>query len=232
MKRIKISKGESLLLAEDSDHLLWEEIRARKFQTKQIFKDSRRSYVSHIILGNKSYILKEPREKNTRKWQRFLSIFRGSEAFREGKQLEKIREAGFLAPQFACAYEKRCWGMVFSSYVVYSYVEAEEILDGEREKLEKAFAYLQALHQKGYLHGDSQISNFLIQGDCVYLIDSKFQKNSYGSLGRHYENYYFELSCPNTKLSFEKDISYHVAKFWKDMKEFWVKRKTKRREKR
>ena len=37
----------------------------------------------------KKYVYKEPREKNKRKWQKFLNFFRGSESKREYYQMEK-----------------------------------------------------------------------------------------------------------------------------------------------
>ena len=43
----------------------------------KVLKDDYRSYVCvfKVDRDNKEYVYKEPREKNTRKWQKFLNIF-------------------------------------------------------------------------------------------------------------------------------------------------------------
>ena len=54
---------------------------------------------------------------------------------------------------------------------------------------------------KGYLHGDSQVMNFLIDGESVYLIDTKLMRNRYGKFGEVFEFIYLEESC-------DRDIEY------------------------
>ena len=63
----------------------------------KVLKDDHRSYVYVFELepyGNKKFVYKESREKNKRKWQRFLNFFRGSESKREYYQMEKINSLG------------------------------------------------------------------------------------------------------------------------------------------
>ncbi len=65
-------------------------IKANDYTVLRTLKDDRRSLVQLIRINGKRYVLKVPREKNRRKWQRFLSIFRGGESTRECRQLEKL----------------------------------------------------------------------------------------------------------------------------------------------
>lgn len=60
---------------------------------------------------------KESREKNKRKWQRFLNFFRGSESKREYYQMKKINSLGLKTakPVF---YNKE--------YLMYEYIEGNE----------------------------------------------------------------------------------------------------------
>ncbi len=62
----------------------------------KVLKDDHRSYVCvfEIDGDNKKYVYKEPREKNKRKWQKFLNFFRGSESQREYYQMKKINSLG------------------------------------------------------------------------------------------------------------------------------------------
>lgn len=225
----RISTSEKIYCQEEGAFLLFEKIQKRDYLVQKVLKDSSRSYVALLKLDSKQYIYKQPREKNTRKWQRFLSYFRGSESRREGLQMQEIENNLFLGPKFRYAYEKKRFGMVFDSYLLYDYIEGKEATQADATKV---LDCLQHIHQKGFLHGDSQISNFLCKEDAVYLIDSKFHRNHYGALGRAYEIYYLELSCPDITLEVDRStLSYNIAKAWKEIKEYWVKRKTRRREK-
>lgn len=224
----KLSRQENIYYFSEAAFSLFENWKAGEYRLLKILKDTDRSYVALLEMGGDQFIYKEAREKNRRKWQRFLSVFRGSESKREGLQMFEIRKNGFLGPEFQFAYEKKRASMVIHSFLVYSYIEADELT---AKKAEKAFAYLEKIHDAGFLHGDSQLSNFLIHGEEIYLIDSKFQKNKYGALGSAYENYYFELSCPGCSFLMDRSHwAYKIAKKWKDLKEWWVKIKTKRRE--
>ena len=67
----------------------------------KVLKDDHRSYVYVFELepyGDKKFVYKESREKNKRKWQRFLNFFRGSESKREYYQMEKINYLGLKNP--------------------------------------------------------------------------------------------------------------------------------------
>ena len=225
----KISSQEVLYFSSKEALTLFELWKQGNYKIKKTLKDSNRSYVLLLEIEGKYFVYKEPREKNRRKWQQFLSLFRGSESKREAFQMLEIENHGFLGPQLQFAYEKRKLGRVIHSFLLYSYIDAEEITV---ETAEKALSYLHRIHEAGFLHGDSQISNFLIHEEEIYIIDSKFQKNKYGDFACAYEEYYFELSCPICSfLNDRKRIPYRIAKKWKDLKEWWVKRKTKKREK-
>ena len=49
----------------------------KKYEDISILKDDKRSLVKIIKMNGNNYVLKVPREKNNRKWQRIINIFRG-----------------------------------------------------------------------------------------------------------------------------------------------------------
>jgi len=192
----------------------------------RVFKDDNRSKVSLFTFGGEKLVLKVPREKNNRKWQRFLSIFRGSESYREFIQAEKIHNAGLLTYKPILAFEKRKYGCVVDSYFICEYLQGET---GSIEHLEDIKNELDKIHESGYLHGDSQLVNFIIDNKHVYLIDSKFSKNKYGKFGARYEYVYLEESC-HREIDYEKsDIYYRGAKGLNDLLHWWgiVRKKLK-----
>ena len=92
----------------------------------KVLKDDQRSYVALIEIQGEKYIYKRPIEKNSRKWQRFLSIFRGSESKREFKNIEKIREVGLNGAEPYLAAEKKKGLVVYDSYLIYGYIDGRE----------------------------------------------------------------------------------------------------------
>lgn len=173
---------------------------------EKILKKDHRSYVFTFMYQNKLYVYKEPIEKNTRKWQRFLAIFRGRESKREFKQMQKINSLGFKTaiPIF---YEK--------NFLVYEYVDGRKPFINENE-INLVIEELKKIHSKGFLHGDSHLANFLITNkNEIYIIDSKFQKNKYGKFGEIFELMYLEKSLEK-EISYDKtSIYYKIALLFK-----------------
>lgn len=167
-------------------------IRGKDYSVIRTLKDDNRSLVQLIRINGKRYIFKVPKEKNRRKWQRFLSIFRGGESIRECQHLENIVLNGFNAPKPFLAVEKKKFGMTVDSFSVSEYIESRE---STIEDLDIICTSLKEIHKKGFLHGDSQMANFLLTEGRTYLIDCKLLKNIYGKFGEMYEFIYLEESC-------------------------------------
>ncbi|WP_022819284.1 lipopolysaccharide biosynthesis protein [Fusobacterium russii] len=165
----------------------------------KILKKDQRSYVFNFIFEDKIYVYKEPIEKNTRKWQKFLAIFRGRESKREFKQMEKINSLGLFTakPVFYTA-----------DYLVYEFIEAGK---ADEKNINFIVDELHRIHSLGYLHGDSHIDNFLIDDkNKVYIIDSKFRKNIYGKFGEIFEFMYLEDSL-SMDIPYNKNSIYYKA---------------------
>lgn len=197
MKKLKYGKN-ILYYIDEKNIKLYDKIKNTCYNIERIFKNDQRSYVALIEIDGEKYVLKRPIEKNRRKWQRFLSIFRGSESRREFENIQRINELDFNGAIPYLAVETKFGLCVVDSYSVYSYLEGEE---GTTKDIELISKELKRIHNKGYLHGDSQVMNFLINGNTVYLIDTKLMKNRYGKFGEIYEFIYLEESC-------DKDIEY------------------------
>lgn len=187
---------------------IYDEIKNKNYKTLKVFKDNHRSYVALIEIDNKKMVYKEPREKNRRKWQRFLSIFRGSESYREYKNIMQAKNLGFPAPQPYLAVERKKFCMSKFSYYVYEYIEGRE---SKTEDIDMIREILDSIHSKGYLHGDSQVMNFLINEDKIYIIDTKLIKNIYGKIGEIYEYIYLEESCSKDIEYDKKSVYYKIA---------------------
>lgn len=200
----------------------FEILKTNNFKIIKILKNDKRSLVKIISIKNNFYILKIPKEKNNRKWQRFLSLFRGSESYREFKNLEKIFKLGFYSPKPLFVLEEKKWGMTFKSLLISEFIKGRESSINEIDLVSEV---LKDIHKKGFLHGDSQLSNFMIFKNKIFLIDSKFSKNYWGKFGAIYEFIYLEESCgENLKNYYNKnDFYYKISKILNSYLHFWGK---------
>lgn len=160
----------------------------------KVLKNDKRSYVFIFEYLGKKYVYKEPLEKNRRKWQKFLSFFRGSESKREFFCIKRINSSGFVKTVIPVLYTNK--------YLVYKYLEGNQ---PSIKDIELVIKTLNKIHLEGYLHGDSQIQNFLIDDEKkIYIIDSKFQRNKYGRFGATFEMIYLEEST-EIEIKYNKD---------------------------
>lgn len=220
MDRKKIG-NEYIFFNEHDTTDFYKRIKEKDYSVMKTFKDDFRSLVQLVRINGKRYVLKVPKEKNNRKWQRFLSIFRGGESTRECKNLENIILNGFNAPKPYTSIEERRYGMVFNSMSIIEYVECRA---ASNKELDIVCNTLKEIHSKGFLHGDSQMTNFLISdNNKVYLIDSKFMKNKYGKFGKMYEFIYLEESCLIDLKDYidKKSFYYKTAKLLNSYLHWW-----------
>lgn len=186
-------------------------IKNKEYTVLKVLKDDKRSQVLLIEVDEEKYVYKVPREKNRRVWQRVLSIFRGSESRREYKNCLRISNLGFRGATPIMYWEKRFFGMSFDSFFVSSYLEGRPATVRDLSLVKNE---LEKIHKKVYLHGDSQLDNFMILKEEVYLIDVKLIRNKYAKAGEAYEFIYLEESCHKEIDIYDKTtVSYKLAKY-------------------
>ncbi len=140
---------------------------------ERVFRDNWRTLSARIRFQGESLLLKIPRARNSRRWERFLTRFRESDALRTFRHLERMPAMGFAAPEPVLACERRQGGMVTDSFVCYRFVEGRP---AGPEDAPKILVALNKLHQLGYVRSDAQLANFLVTGDVVTFIDFRLKK--------------------------------------------------------
>ncbi len=165
------------------------EIENKNFKIVKILKDNYRSSVYLIEIFDKKYIYKIPKEKNEKFWQRILSLFRGSESYRNFISCQNILKNGFLSPKPFLSFTKTFLGFTIYSYFIMEYIDG---FMPKKPDIFKVVNLLNEIHKKGFLHGDSQTTNFIIKNDKIYILDSKFNKNLFGNFGKISEFIYLE----------------------------------------
>jgi len=175
----------------------------------KVLKDDHRSYVYVFELepyGNKKFVYKESREKNKRKWQRFLNFFRGSESKREYYQMEKINSLGLKTAK-PIFYNKE--------YLMYEYVEGNEPtvddIDLVVEELKKQVGNDRVI--LGLSGGvDSTVCAMLLkkaignQLTCIFVDHGMLRKNEFNNVMEAYSGLGLNVIGVDASEKFFKDL--------------------------
>ncbi len=195
----------------------YERIINDEFRILKVLKDDNRSLVLLIEIDGDKIVYKVPREKNKNIWQRFLSIFRGSEAKREFNICKGLEKLELLGPRPILAAETLNFLTKIDSFFLMSYIEGNPARVEEIELVSKG---LKNIHSKGYLHGDSQLSNFMVSKGKVYIIDCKLSKNICGKIKELQEFIYLEKSCYRELHTYDKkSFFYFIIKKMDEIKD-------------
>lgn len=187
-------------------------------EIKEIFKMSgrslktgKRSEVKEVKYRKKDIVVKIPVEKNRRKWQRFLSIFRKSEVISILESMKILQENGILTNNPIAAYEKKEFGMVIDSFAVYGYVNGDVVT---KHECKEVVELIKKIHNTGYLHSDTQVRNFLKCGDKIAVIDAKLKRKSLGGISENLEYIGFAVDINEAYGYINKNtVFYKIAKF-------------------
>ena len=146
----------------------------QKFELIDALKDNSHNYVARVKTSSiADLILKEPRKRNRRLWERTMTRFRDGEALRVFDSHTKLDELKFDCPKAVLAAELRESGVVTDSFFLYQYQQGTPATAKDAGRVAHE---LQRLHSLGYTRGDPKAQNFLIHNDKVFFIDFKLSK--------------------------------------------------------
>ncbi|MGK7392148.1 MAG: lipopolysaccharide core heptose(II) kinase RfaY [Candidatus Cyclobacteriaceae bacterium M2_1C_046] len=192
------------------------------YATVSILKQYDRSKVLRFSLEDNDYVLKIPLEKNNNPWIRFTTLYRKGESFKCLYSMHKLKELQLPTAQPIMTAEKRSFGMVVDSWLVYKYVPGEHCLN-KKDHYPEVIDTLQSLHGKSFLHGDPQIRNFILGEDrLIHMIDAKLKRSYFSFFSKNYEWAYLAKSAPGIEnyFSFKNNFWFKAAK-----KADWIFRK-------
>ena len=151
----------------------------------EILREHHRSTVVKKQLNNIEYVVKQPNNKNNSLWARFTTLYRDSEVLRDLKSQLLLNQIDILTVNPVAALEKRKFGMVIDSKIIYRYKTGYEITEHHYPQM---LNIMKTLQTNGYLHDDPHTNNFLQTGDTVFVIDCKPRKNCFFGLGIAHNN--------------------------------------------
>ncbi|MBN1840593.1 MAG: hypothetical protein JW802_11220 [Campylobacterales bacterium] len=161
-------------LPKDEAIKLFDSLMEKRYTVTNNFKDGSKCLVQKIkIDGFDEMVFKIPRSRSRRTWERMLTLFRESEAFRNHESMLTLETLGLKGAIPILAAQKRFRGVVLESFFTYSFVEGKAPKEEETPKVLEA---MNTLHEKGYTRSDPKLQNFIMHEGEVYFIDFRLKK--------------------------------------------------------
>ncbi len=144
-----------------------------------VLKDGGATKVSRVGIAGRSYVIKRYNWRGCITALRYM--IKGSRARRVWLCGHMLESVGVHTPRPVCWLEKSRCGVVVNSYIINEYVEGvrlfhylrdEKTRDSERFAiLKKMLDVLLMMHSNRVTHGDLKLSNVLVSGGEIYLVD-------------------------------------------------------------
>ncbi len=185
--RVKLQKHSGWLIYTQIDSTVSVEsiIELNNQKPVEMLRQHHRSVVEKKKLDDVYYVVKQPNNKNHSYWIRFTTLYRDSEVVKDLKSQLLLAQLGVATVTPVAALEKRKFGMVVDSRIIYRFKDGEQITESHYAEM---INHMQTLHDNGYLHDDPHIKNFLQSENSVFAIDCKPRKNLFFNLGIAHNN--------------------------------------------
>ena len=222
-------KGYSLFAYDNFFIEIGKNIIDKEYKELNIFKNTKRNYVSEIQINNISYIFKEPRNECIIPQRKFFTLFKKGEALTTlinvNKAISEDNLTEYAKPFLAIVKRKN--GMI-----CYSAFIQEKINIETDRNLDKMIEITKKIHSKGYYHGDCNPSNFITSKDEVKILDTQAKKMGFGNYRAHYDILTMKMDSYNDmRYPYKKNIFYYLALFVKKFKKLKFIEKIKEKKK-
>ena len=192
-------------------------------------KNNSRSLLVLIDFKGKPILLKNPREKNTRKWIRFTTLYRKGEAFKNLLNLANLEKLQIKSNTPMLAMQKIRWGMVVDSWLVYEFQSGRPCSEAQYPLVVQK---LRQFHAHNLLHGDAQIENFLVDDGTIITLDAHLKKPLLGTISKFLEYFYLQKSAPGIERYYALDtgsLTYRLTAGYSRLYWTWRAYKKKKR---
>ena len=190
----------------------------------EVLRKHHRSIVEKKQLDDVYYIVKQPNNKNHSYWIRFTTLYRDSEVLKDLKSQLLLEQLRIPTVKPIAALEKRKFGMVVDSNIIYLFRPGEQITE---EQYSQMLSFMQVLHRNGYLHDDPHIKNFLQFESKAFAIDCKPRKNLFLNLGIAHNNITLARRSENPQVIYDllgvdisKKLEYRLVNRFIELQQF------------
>ena len=161
-------------LSEQEAQDLLKAILDETYTANKIYKDNKNCFIVNFdTTAHSGLMLKIPKERNRRKWERFLTLFRPNEAFRNYDSMMTLKRHAIRGTVPLLAAHKKERGMSVESFLIYEFIDG---IPATKEHLSAVLSELKKLHDAGYVRSDPKLDNFLIKDGEAFFIDFRLNK--------------------------------------------------------
>jgi hypothetical protein len=126
------------------------------------------------------WVAKQPREKDTRRWNQATTWLRPGEAAQVFARSLELLAAAIPVPRPLALLERRELGRVVESWLWYEYAEGQAVDENHWPAI---VALLGKLHQAGWRHRDPHLANWLQGSGGLVALDANPRRLRPGPLG-------------------------------------------------
>jgi heptose II phosphotransferase len=180
----------------------------------RLVQENERGSVSMLRHGEAVLMLKRSKTQEQRLWIQLHSLYRGGEGLRAFRNLARLRDAGLRVPEPVLALERRCFGFVVESWHAYRYLDGEACTCADAPLIAVT---LGRLHDRGWVHRDPHVKNFLKRGGEAGIIDCVRARPWRFGYARRYDVVLLNKCCPGARAfypGFSDSDPLHVLAQW------------------
>lgn len=187
MKKIKKIFYQDYIIYGQSQYLsLAKSFLNKNYNIIEIYKDTKRNYVSKIEMDHKYYVVKSPRSEQKLFQKKILSILKKPEVL---STLQNVNAAidiyGFteLVRPYVAILKKRLF--LEESYLIMEAIDGNPFhIAGDLKHL---MSWVFQFHQAGFYHKDLNTSNVLIENLSMRVFDTQAKMEKVSHFHRNYD---------------------------------------------
>lgn len=178
-----------------------------------LIQEHDRGWVYRGQAAGRAIVVKRSKTQERRAWPILTSVYRGGEGSRTFRNLTRLERAGVAVPAPIFALERRRAGFVVESWHACEYLDGMACTCADAPRVAVA---LRALHDRGWVHRDPHVKNFLRAGDTIRVIDWSKAQPWRSTYARRYDLVLLNKCCPGAAAFYpefdEADVPYRLAR--------------------
>lgn len=229
-------------ISEDDTKQLVEQVCSKALVAYSPYRDNQRTLSARFQFKQEDLVIKIHRARNSRFWERMLTLIRGSEVARVYQGMLDLKHLGMTGTYPVLMAEKKILGITVDSFLIYRFLEGRPSSAADSQAI--AVAVL-GLHKMGYIRRDIHLGNFVVTSDNrVGMIDFRLAKPRFlRQFGLDLELVQMLRTIPSTSpyipqsrmnsFTFKSAIKWHgfslgLRSFKKKVKSFFIEYKSTR----
>jgi tRNA A-37 threonylcarbamoyl transferase component Bud32 len=187
----------------------------------KVIQKNNRGIVALIRHNGLLFIAKRSLLQENNRWAQFTSFYRQGEGMRMLRNMHKLSTLKLPVPEPVLVLEKKQYGFVVASWSLYRYLEGQHCTCVQSDQIANT---LRTLHEKGWVHRDPHVKNFLFHEGEIRIIDCTRAKPWRSRYAQMYDVVLLDKCCPGSRKQYSVPATlllYRLAKFQNTLIQRW-----------